>query len=132
MRFPWVVVGALILLLGAGVVALDQRQARRGEPSLLALPWRGAAPAASRPGPAPRPRAGGEARRIAVIVDELGSRADVFERVVALGRPVTVAVLPELPLSRRLANLLKGELRAVHRAGAGGCFVLELPMSAQS
>lgn len=37
-----------------------------------------------------------------------------------------------LPLSRRLANLLKGELRAVHRSGTGGCFVLELPMSAQS
>jgi signal transduction histidine kinase len=34
-----------------------------------------------------------------------------------------------LPLSRRLANLLKGELRAVHRPGAGGCFVLELPTS---
>jgi signal transduction histidine kinase len=37
-----------------------------------------------------------------------------------------------LPLSRRLANLLKGELHAVHRPGAGGFFVLELPMSAQS
>jgi signal transduction histidine kinase len=35
-----------------------------------------------------------------------------------------------LPLSRRLANLLKGELHAVHRPGLGGCFVLELPMSA--
>jgi len=119
MRFPWVVVGALILLLGAGVVALDQRQARRGEPSLLALPWRGAAPAASRPAPAPRPRAGGEARRIAVIVDELGSRADVFERVVALGRPVTVAVLPELPLSRRLAR---------DAARAGLEVLLQLPL----
>jgi signal transduction histidine kinase len=32
-----------------------------------------------------------------------------------------------LPLSRRLARLLGGELRAVARPGHGGCFVLELP-----
>jgi signal transduction histidine kinase len=32
-----------------------------------------------------------------------------------------------LPLSRRLARLLGGELKAVSRPGRGGCFVLELP-----
>jgi len=32
-----------------------------------------------------------------------------------------------LPLSRRLARLLGGELRAVSRSGHGGCFILELP-----
>jgi signal transduction histidine kinase len=32
-----------------------------------------------------------------------------------------------LPLSRRLARLLGGELRAVSRPGRGGCFILELP-----
>jgi signal transduction histidine kinase len=32
-----------------------------------------------------------------------------------------------LPLSRRLARLLGGELHAVPRPGKGGCFVLELP-----
>ena len=32
-----------------------------------------------------------------------------------------------LPLSRRLARLLGGELRATARPGQGGCFVLELP-----
>jgi signal transduction histidine kinase len=32
-----------------------------------------------------------------------------------------------LPLSRRLARLLGGELRAVSRPGQGGCFLLELP-----
>jgi signal transduction histidine kinase len=32
-----------------------------------------------------------------------------------------------LPLSRRLARLLGGDLRAVARPGRGGCFVLELP-----
>ncbi|HEX5386777.1 MAG TPA: ATP-binding protein [Gemmatimonadales bacterium] len=35
-----------------------------------------------------------------------------------------------LPLSRRLARLLGGELRAVARPGRGGCFVLELPAGA--
>jgi signal transduction histidine kinase len=37
-----------------------------------------------------------------------------------------------LPLSRRLARLLGGELRAVPRAGAGGRFVLELPATPES
>jgi signal transduction histidine kinase len=32
-----------------------------------------------------------------------------------------------LPLSRRLARILGGELHAVPRPGKGGCFVLELP-----
>jgi signal transduction histidine kinase len=36
-----------------------------------------------------------------------------------------------LPLSRRLARLLGGELRAVSRPDRGGCFVLELPASPQ-
>jgi signal transduction histidine kinase len=36
-----------------------------------------------------------------------------------------------LPLSRRLARLLGGELRAVATAGAGGRFVLELPATAE-
>ena len=35
-----------------------------------------------------------------------------------------------LPLSRRLARLLGGELRAVARPGRGGCFLLELPATA--
>ena len=33
-----------------------------------------------------------------------------------------------LPLSRRLARLLGGELRAVARPGQGGCFILEVPV----
>jgi signal transduction histidine kinase len=35
-----------------------------------------------------------------------------------------------LPLSRRLARLLGGELRAISRPGQGGCFILELPAAA--
>jgi signal transduction histidine kinase len=34
-----------------------------------------------------------------------------------------------LPLSRRLARLLGGELKAISRPGVGGCFILELPMA---
>jgi signal transduction histidine kinase len=37
-----------------------------------------------------------------------------------------------LPLSRRLARLLGGELRAVPRPGVGGWFVLELPATPES
>jgi signal transduction histidine kinase len=37
-----------------------------------------------------------------------------------------------LPLSRRLARLLGGELQAIARPGQGGCFVLELPASPAS
>ncbi|MGE0354706.1 MAG: ATP-binding protein [Gemmatimonadales bacterium] len=33
-----------------------------------------------------------------------------------------------LPLSRRLARLLGGDLRAIHQPGGGGCFILELPI----
>jgi signal transduction histidine kinase len=36
-----------------------------------------------------------------------------------------------LPLSRRLARLLGGELHAVSRPGKGGCFVLEVPTTAR-
>jgi signal transduction histidine kinase len=36
-----------------------------------------------------------------------------------------------LPLSRRLARLLGGELRAVAQSGKGGCFVLEVPASSE-
>ena len=34
-----------------------------------------------------------------------------------------------LPLSRRLARLLAGDLRVVPRAGHGGLFILSLPAS---
>jgi signal transduction histidine kinase len=37
-----------------------------------------------------------------------------------------------LPLSRRLARLLGGELRAVSRPNRGGCFILELPGSPEA
>jgi len=131
-RLAWVVVAGVVLALAVGVLLLDRRQAARGAPSLFGIPWsreaargappgppgtpRGAAGRGGRPGGAPP---AGAAGRIAVIVDELGSRADVFERVLAFGRPVTIAVLPELPLSRRI-------IRDASRAGLE--VLLQLPL----
>jgi signal transduction histidine kinase len=34
-----------------------------------------------------------------------------------------------LPLSRRLARLLGGDLKAVAQAGKGGLFMLEIPLA---
>jgi polysaccharide deacetylase 2 family uncharacterized protein YibQ len=110
------VVGVLVLTLAGGLVVLDRHQAGRGRASLFALPWTGprstnppaaepasiGTPARGRPQPsrtgAPR------SRQVALLVDQVGARADVFDEIVALGRPLTVGILPDLPLSRRLAR----------------------------
>ncbi len=108
-RLTWAVVAVLVLALAGGVLILDRRQVARGAPSLVAWPWREAARTARSTPTSSGARAGARARtqappRVALVVDELGARADVFERLRALGRPVTVAVLPGLPLSGRLAR----------------------------
>ncbi len=54
------------------------------------------------------------------IFDIYVTKADEESRGLGLG----------LPLSRRLARLLGGELRAVSHPGGGGCFILEVPASA--
>ena len=54
------------------------------------------------------------------IFDIYVTKADEESRGLGLG----------LPLSRRLARLLGGELHAVSRPGQGGCFVLEVLASA--
>jgi polysaccharide deacetylase 2 family uncharacterized protein YibQ len=59
-----------------------------------------AAPEVARPA-APGPVAGG---RIAVIVDDLGARQDVFDGLRDLGRPIAVAVIPGLPLAGAMAR----------------------------
>lgn len=119
-RVVWVVVGVLVVALVAGVLWLDYRQAQEGASSLFALPWgRAALPRDAAPPRASRPPAGLGAPRIAVVIDELGARADVFRDVVALGRPLTVAVLPDLPLSRRIAQ---------EAPGAGLEALLQLPL----
>ena len=67
-------------------------------------------PGASGPGGAPR---------VAIIVDDLGSRRDVFDVLRDIRRPLTVAVLPGLPLS---------EWTAREAAQAGMEVLLDLPM----
>lgn len=53
------------------------------------------------------------------IFDIYVTKADEESRGLGLG----------LPLSRRLARLLGGELRAIPQTGGGGCFELELPLA---
>jgi polysaccharide deacetylase 2 family uncharacterized protein YibQ len=105
-RLAWIAVGGLVLVLAAGIVALDRHQAQRGAPSLLGLRWTDGAGRPVAAGPAARRSASpaGSPGRIAVIVDELGGRADVLDRLIALGQPLTVAIQPGLPLARTLAR----------------------------
>ncbi len=123
----WQALAGLIVLLLVAVIGLDQWQARRGEASIFGM-WlwarRSAAPAPSappRPLPAQEPAApaAGGPPRVAIIVDDLGSRRDVFELVRDLRRPVAIAVLPGLPLSASIA-------REASRAGME--VLLDLPM----
>ncbi|HET8578366.1 MAG TPA: divergent polysaccharide deacetylase family protein [Methylomirabilota bacterium] len=121
----WQALAGLIVLLLVAVVGLDQWQARRGEASIFGL-WSGArravvpAPSAPpRPAPGPVPSGAGGAPRVAIIVDDLGGRRDVFELVRDLRRPVAIAVLPGLPLSGAIA-------REATRAGME--VLLDLPM----
>jgi uncharacterized protein len=130
----WTALAGLIALLLVAVVGLDQWQSRRGEMSLLGLLWRSAAaPAAPIPAraapkpwnhaslapassPAPAPMT---VARVAVIVDNLGGRRDVFDPLRDIRRPLTIAVLPGLPLS---------EWTAREAAAAGMEVILDLPM----
>jgi polysaccharide deacetylase 2 family uncharacterized protein YibQ len=128
----WTALAGLITVLLVAVVGLDQWQARRGEASLFGLPWRASpTPAASAPAmPKPRepsaptavpaaPVGTTGAPRIAVIVDDLGGRRDVFDGLREIRRPLTVAVLPGLPLSGWTAR---------EAAQAGMEVLLDLPM----
>ena len=124
----WTALAGLIALLLVAVVGLDQWQSRRGEASLFGLSWR-SSPAPAVPVPAravPRPRdvppappAPVGALRVAVIVDDLGARRDVFDPLRDIRRPLTIAVLPGLPLS---------EWTAREALQAGMEVILDLPM----
>jgi hypothetical protein len=77
-------------------------------------------PHAAQPPPAsPPPQASVSSPRVAVIVDDLGGRRDVFDPLRDIRRPLTVAVLPGLPLS---------EWTAREAAAAGMEVILDLPM----
>jgi polysaccharide deacetylase 2 family uncharacterized protein YibQ len=125
----WQALAGVIGLLLVAVVGLDQWQARRGEASLFGPDLLGlgrARTAAPTPAPLPRSTLGPEtappppgAPRVAVIVDDLGSRRDVFDILREIRRPLAVAVLPALPLSATIA-------RDASRAGME--VLLDLPM----
>ena len=124
----WTALAGLIAVLLVAVVGLDQWQSRRGEASLFGLPsWLSPAPATpSRAPAAPKPRdprpappAPVSAPRVAVIVDDLGARRDVFDPLRDIRRPLTVAILPGLPLSQWTAR---------EAAQAGMEVILDLPM----
>lgn len=106
----WQALAGIIVLLLLAVVGLDQWQVRRGEASLFGLELLGraprrpaAAPPPLRSAPEPSPLPPG-APRIAVIVDDLGARRDVLDGLREIRRPLTVAVLPGLPLSAAIAR----------------------------
>src|SRR6267378_5373229 len=130
----WTALAGLIVVLLVAVVGLDQWQARRGEASLFGLPWSSSPTPSVAPGPQPRRATGATAStatpqpappvptgspRVAVIVDDLGARRDVFDPLRDVRRPLTVAVLPGLPLS---------EWTAREAAQAGMEVLLDLPM----
>ncbi len=78
-------------------------------------PHRGAPRAEVRPEPTP-------AGRVAIIFDDAGANLEQLEPILALGRSVTVAVLPGLPASRAVSE----------RAAAAGLEVLlHLPLEAE-
>jgi polysaccharide deacetylase 2 family uncharacterized protein YibQ len=142
----WTALAGLIAVLLVAVVGLDQWQSRRGEASLFGLPWLSTpapatpsrapaapklrdplptppapqAPSARQASPAPQaPPAPVTAPRVAVIIDNLGARRDVFDPLRDIRRPLTVAILPGLPLS---------EWTAREAAQAGMEVILDLPM----
>jgi polysaccharide deacetylase 2 family uncharacterized protein YibQ len=106
----WKALVGVIAVLVVAVVALDQWQTRQGLTSLFWSPGRPVAEArAARAvtglpqGLPPSPPAASGAPRMAIIVDDLGSRRDVFDLVREIGRPLAVGVLPDLPLSAWIA-----------------------------
>jgi uncharacterized protein len=130
----WTALAGLIAVLLVAVVGLDQWQSRRGEVSLFGLPWLSSpapatpsrAPAVPKPrdplatrSASPAPPASVSAPRVAVIIGNLGARRDVFDPLRDIRRPLTVAILPGLPLS---------EWTAREAAQAGMEVILDLPM----
>lgn len=128
-RLLWMSVGGLLVFLTAAVVGLDRYQASRGEVPLWQFlwsskSWKVAREAAPPPPPRePAPSAGVPPAsasfpakgsmpapgifpgpRIAIIIDDLGGRSDVFEALRSMQRPFTLAVLPGLPLSEKIGR----------------------------
>lgn len=107
----WQALAGVIALLLLAVVGLDRWQARRGEASLFggsrsaprdASSTVAVEPRHSLPAPPATSRQGGP--RVAVVLDQMGGRRDVFEAVRDLRRPVALALLPGLPHTQSIAR----------------------------
>jgi polysaccharide deacetylase 2 family uncharacterized protein YibQ len=119
----WQALAGLIGLLLIAVVGLDQWQVRRGEASLFGLSWPSRrsvpSPAGREPGRLTiEPVSAPGASRVAVIVDQVGARHDVFESLRDLRRPITLAVLPVPPAAAIAREALRNGMEVL----------LDLPM----
>lgn len=87
-----------------------------------------AVPAKKRSSPAPHktaapsPALSAAAPKVAIILDDWGNDYTLLEPAIAIGRPLTLAVLPRLKHSREIA-------RDAHKAGLG--IMLHLPMQSR-
>ncbi|MDR7485599.1 MAG: divergent polysaccharide deacetylase family protein [Armatimonadota bacterium] len=124
--------GAVLALLvvvvgiGTGWWLASQRRGPAPRPDVAAPAARTTPPASPhstvrpvrpQPSPAPSPPAG----RVAIVFDDAGGSLDDVEDIIAIGRPVTVAVLPGLAHSSEVAR----------RASAAGLeVILHLPLEA--
>src|SRR3972149_5633498 len=68
-----------------------------GTTRAVEVPPRSVPRRASAPEPAP-------AGRVAIIIDEAGANLEQLAPILALGRPVTIAILPGLPASRAVSQ----------------------------
>lgn len=117
------VLGAAVLMLSAygairyfvkpGVHEALRRQSHREAPARPAVRKAAAKPFAAAPQPAER------VPRLAIVLDDWGYNHSTVERAIAIGRPLTLAVIPHLPNSRHVAE--RG-----HQAGLG--IMLHMPM----
>jgi polysaccharide deacetylase 2 family uncharacterized protein YibQ len=122
----WLIAAAVVVTLGATLgfaVAVGRLRGERAAPPPPAPPPVRVAPVPRTPPPAPRPASRPAppppAGRVAVIFDDAGGSLEDLEAIIALGRPVTVAVLPGLRYSREVAE---------RAAGAGLEVFLHLPL----
>lgn len=117
------------LVVGVGLSCQTRRAEPPPRPPVPAVKAPAATPHAS-PAPAPSPRhratpvpAAEAGPRVAIIFDDAGGSLEDVEEIIAIGRPVTVAVLPGLAYSSEVAR------RAV---AAGLEVLLHLPLEANA
>lgn len=77
----------------------------------------------ARPVPPPAPVAQSVAGQMAIILDDWGNNYYVMKYLLEIGRPITVAIIPDLPHSRKIAE-------EAHRNNLG--VMLHMPMEPES